>query len=100
MTKRSAMEHCCSPTPDMMKEFNKSDRFDKAPRGDLGRSNAGEINENKLGPHCHLDGPARGEVARTGGHLGTGSDSIKDAARSIASGAKAPKANFGVLRRG
>ena len=92
--------HQCSPTPDELPRFNRSDRFDKTEHGTLGRSNAKEINENALGPHCHLDGPAKGEVARTGGHLGTGSDSIKDAAGSIKSGAKAPKVDWAALKRG
>lgn len=90
-----------SPTPDMMPRYNRKDRFD-GPAQEKGsaRSMRKEIVENAMGPHCHLDGPAKGEVARTGGHLGTGSDSVKDAAKSIASGAKAPKADYAFLRKG
>lgn len=89
-----------SPTPDMLPRFHRKDRFD-GPAQEKGsaRSMRKEIVDNAMGPHCHLDGPASGEVGRHGGHLGTGSDSIKDAACSIPSGAKAPKVNWSALRK-
>ena len=89
-----------SPTPDEMARFNRSDRFDKTEHGMRGRSAAGQINKNELGPHCHLDGPAKGEVGRSGGHLGTGSDSAKDAVTSLKSGAVAPCVDWAVIKRG
>lgn len=88
----------CRPTPDEMPFAHRADRFDRAPRGEEKRSVAPEIDKNELGLHCHLDS-ARGDVARRGGHLGTGSDSVKDAARSIDSGAIADKVEWGPLSR-
>ena len=105
MTAHSAKKHhhactCCecSPTPDMMPLAHKRDRFDRAEHGVLGRSNSPEIDHNALGPECHLDS-AKGEIGRHGGHLGTGSDSVKEAGNSIPSGARAPKVNWGPLSR-
>jgi|SRR5580658_3234224 hypothetical protein len=86
-------------TPDLLPRFQRKTRFDSAPQGERGRDNAPQIERNELGPHCHLDGPARGEVGRKGGHLGTGSDSVKDAGDSIPSGAKAPKVDWNHLKR-
>jgi hypothetical protein len=88
----------CAPTPDMVERFHRADRFDHTPQERTGRSLAPEIDHNELGPSCHLDS-ARGDVARHGGHLGTGSDSVKDAGTSIASGARAPRVNWGPLSR-
>jgi hypothetical protein len=88
-----------SPTPDMLERFHRKDRFDGPAQDRSARNAAPQIDSNELGPHCHLDGPARGEVGRHGGHLGTGSDSVKDAACSIASGAKAPKVDWPALRK-
>jgi hypothetical protein len=83
----------------MLPRFHKKDRFDGPAQDRHARSAAPQIDSNALGPHCHLDGPASGEVGRHGGHLGTGSDSVKDAACSIASGAKAPKVDWSALRK-
>ena len=86
----------CSATPDEMPLARKRDRFDAKPSGSA-RSMASEIDNNALGPSCHLDSAQR--AGRSGGHLGTGSDSLAGAAGSIASGARAAKANFGHLAR-
>lgn len=88
----------CRPTPDELPLAHRADRFDKTEHGTLGRSVAPEIDHNALGPSCHLDS-ARGDVGRHGGHLGTGSDSVKDAGTSIASGARADRVNWGPLSR-
>lgn len=85
-----------SKTPDLLPRFNRKDRFDQKPSGG-GRSLAPEIDHNALGPSCHLDSAQGG--GRHGGHLGTGSDSVADAAGSIASGAKASGVNWGLLMR-
>jgi len=85
-----------SPTPDELPRFNRKNRFDKAPHGEGSRDAQPQIVGNKNGPHCHLDGPASGlgqPRSEFGGNLG-------EAARSIPSGAKAPKADWGFLKRG
>ena len=87
-----------STTPDLMPRFQRRDRFDHTVQGQSGHSLAPEIDKNALGPSCHLDS-AKGDTGRHGGHLGTGSDSVKDAGTSIASGAKAPKVDWSVLKR-
>lgn len=87
----------CRPTPDEMPLARRHDRFDSKPSGSA-RSTAPQIDHNELGPHCHLDS-AKGETGRHGGHLGTGSDSVKEAARSIESGARAGKVDFSHLSR-
>ena len=91
------MEKSCK-TPDLLPEFNRRDRFDQKATGSA-TSMASEIDRNKLGPHCHLDGPAKAEVGRHGGHLGTGSDSVVEAAQSIKSGARTPCVDWGHLRK-
>lgn len=92
-----------SPTPDLMPGFQGGSRLDKAGRGsahDMGSviNGASKIAKSPSGPHCHLDGPAANK-GLSNGKLGTGSDSLADAARSIPSGAKAPQANWGALKR-
>jgi len=86
-------------TPDREARFQRESRLDKPPHGELGRNNAAEIDHNREGPHHHLDGPATSH-GRSGGHLGTGSDSLADAARSIPNGAEAPKVDWGHVKRG
>lgn len=90
----------CSLTPDLMPSFQKRSRFDKTEHGQTGRSVAPEIDKNALGPHCHLDSPGRSMGQPRSEVLGAGSESLREAGSSIASGARAPKANWGHLMRG
>ena len=90
----------CTPTPDMLPRFNRADRFDKTEHGTTGRSVAPEIDQNALGPHCHLDGPARGLGQPREEALGVGRESLAEACASIAKGARAPEVNWGHLKRG
>lgn len=86
-------------TPDRMARFQKQSRLDKSSHGIGGRNARPQIVDNKSGPHCHLDGPASGHGAKvTSPHLGTGSDSLADAAKSIPSGSKAPKVDWSKLK--
>ena len=88
----------CQPTPDRTALARKRDRFDSKPSGGA-RSVAPEIDKNALGPSCHLDNPRATRRDVSGGHLGTGSDSLASASASIKSGARAPRAVFSVLSR-
>ena len=90
-------------TPDRMPRFQGGSRLDKVhstSAHDMGSviNGASRISASPAGPHCHLDGPAKsGRVSSP--HLGTGSDSLADAARSIPSGGKAPQADWAKLKR-
>jgi len=89
-----------SPTPDLLPGFQKGSRLDRAERGGAREADP-QITGNKLGPKCHLDGPASGLGApRGGGGLGTGGDSLSDAAGSISGGARTPQADWSHLKRG
>ncbi len=91
-------------TPDRLPRFQGGSRLDKAGRGgahDMASVIGGssKIAKSPNGPKCHLDGPASGNGAKvTSPHLGTGGDSLADAARSISSGAKAPCADWSKLK--
>ena len=90
-------------TPDLMPGFQGGSRLDRVQRAgahDMGSviNGASKISKSPSGPHCHLDGPASAK-GLSNGKLGTGSDSLKDAAASIPSGAKAPQANWGAMKR-
>ena len=93
-----------SPTPDMMPGFQKGSRLDKAEHTgahDMSSVIGGssKLSKSPAGPHCHLDGPASGRGAKvTSPHLGTGNDSLADAAKSIPSGSKAPKVDWSKLK--
>lgn len=87
----------CRPTPDQEARFNRPDRFDKTEHGTIGRSVAPEIDHNELGPSCHLDSASN--KSRMGETLGAASESVKAAGASIASGARAPRVDWGPLRR-
>ncbi len=89
-------------TPDRLPRFQGGSRLDKAGRGgahDMASVIGGsaKISKSPSGPKCHLDGPAR-SAGVSNGKLGTGSDSLADAARSIPSGAKAPCADWSKLK--
>ena len=90
----------CTPTPDLLPRFQGKSRFDKTEHGATGRSLAPEIDRNALGPSCHLDAPGRSMGQPRSEVLGAGSESLAEACSSIASGARAPKANWGHLQRG
>jgi hypothetical protein len=99
-------KHDRSATPDLMPSFQRQSRLTQAGSGG-GRNmekiitGARDANRAPNGAHCHLDGPASGMGARvSGGNLGTGGDSLRDAAGSIHSGAKAPKVNWLSVKRG
>ncbi len=91
-------------TPDRLPRFQGGSRLDKAGRGgahDMAGviEGSSKIAKSPNGPKCHLDGPASGRGAKvSNGKLGTGSDSLADAARSIPSGAKAPCADWSKLK--
>ncbi len=91
-------------TPDRLPRFQGGSRLDKAGRAsghDMASviGGAAKIAKSPNGPKCHLDGPASGRGAKvTNGKLGTGGDSLADAARSIPSGAKAPCADWSKLK--
>ena len=93
-----------SPTPDLLPRFQRGSRLDKAEHGMRGRDNADVISgaavlaRSPAGPKCHLDGPASGLGVVRSESLGAGSESLADAARSISSGAKAPKVNWSKLK--
>lgn len=90
----------CTPTPDLMPRFQRADRFDKTEHGTRGRDLAPEIDRNAQGPHCHLDSPGRSMGQPRSEVLGAGSESLREAAQSIPSGARTAKANWGHLQRG
>ena len=97
-------KHDRSPTPDLLPRFHKSSRLTQAGSGggrDMAKIITGARDANKApnGYHCHLDGPASGMGAKvSGGDLGTGGDSLRDAASSISSGARASKVNWRALK--
>jgi len=99
-------KHDRSPTPDLLPGFHKQSRLTQAGSGggrDMEKIITGARDAQRApnGAHCHLDGPASGMGAKvSGGNLGTGRDSLRDAASSIASGGRAPKVNWGEIKRG
>jgi hypothetical protein len=92
-----------SPTPDLLPRFHRQSRLDRvaapAPH-DMGAVVAGarDIARSPAGPHCHLDGPARGMGQPRAESLGAGSESLREAARSIPSGARAPCVDWSKLK--
>lgn len=89
-------------TPDLMPGFQGGSRLDRAGKS-AGHDMASVINgastlkKSPSGPHCHLDGPATSK-GLSNGKLGTGSDSLADAARSISSGARTPCVDWSKLK--
>jgi hypothetical protein len=92
-----------SPTPDLLPHFHRQSRLDRVaatPAHEMGAvvTGAGVLARSPAGPHCHLDGPARGMGSARSEGLGAGSESLAGAAKSIANGAKAPKVNWSGLK--
>jgi hypothetical protein len=94
-------------TPDRMPRFQGESRLDKAEHGTHGHDmtsvikGSAKLKSSPHGPHCHLDGPASGRGAKvSGSNLGTGADSLADAAYSIPSGAQTPCVDWAKVKRG
>ena len=96
-------------TPDEMARFNRPCHLDKTEHGTRGHDMAGvikgarEISKSPLGNSCHLDSNekvTKNFVTHSEPGLGAGGGNLRDAARSIKSGARTAKVDFGFLRKG
>ena len=95
-----------SPTPDLLPRFNRGCHLDKTEHGTRGHDMASIIHgatniaRSPNGPSCHLDSARKHMGTNSEPALGAGGGNLGDAARSIKSGAKAPKADSSFLRKG
>ena len=95
-----------SPTPDLLPRFNKSCHLDKTEHGTVGHDmkrvivGATDISKSPAGPKCRNDSASHAMHTADEPGLGAGGGNLSDAARSIKSGAKAPRADWSHIRRG
>lgn len=96
-------------TPDEMARFNRACHLDKTEHGTRGHDMAKVIEgarvlaKSPLGNSCHIDSNekvSKSMVTHAEAGLGAGGGRLNDAASSIKSGARAPKADMAFLRKG
>lgn len=92
-----------SPTPDLLPRFQKRSHLDVAEHGTVGRDNAAvvkgatDIKRSPAGPKSAMDSNKSTGGVHLESSLGAGSGSNST---DIAGGARAPKADWGFLRKG
>jgi hypothetical protein len=95
-----------SPTPDLLPRFNKARHLDKAEHGTTGHDltpvikGATNIKKSPAGPAFKMVEPQHAMGTNCEPGLGAGGGNLGDAARSIKSGAKAPRVDFAHVRKG
>jgi hypothetical protein len=95
-----------SPTPDLLPRFNRACHLDKTEHGTIGHDMAGvikgatDIARSPAGPKDRNDSASHAMTTNCEPGLGAGGGNLSDAARSIKSGARAPKADTAFLRKG
>jgi len=95
-----------SPTPDLLPRFNKACHLDKTEHGQIGHDMASvvrgatDIARSPAGPKNKNDEASHTMHTACEPGLGGGGGNLADTARSIHSGARAPKADFAHIRKG
>ena len=93
-------------TPDLMARFNKPCHLDKTEHGTVGHDMASVIHgatviaRSPEGPKDKNDKASKHMVTSASPSIGAGGGRLGDAARSIKSGAEAPKVDWAHVKRG